>query len=154
MTYEESLQFLKKTSYSKKTIIDLDFVIMIEQIKRYQFLGMQHSLNNQIKNYDIISGSYGEEAYAVYFEDILSSNNNVELEVIDNLFELEILNFLDNIPEIPKNIFIETLGLNDGICKTRRELAKKYNMSHQGVDYHYNKTLSKVKKYIIENNLI
>jgi RNA polymerase sigma factor (sigma-70 family) len=129
------------------TKLSVDLFDKLEKILLFHHKRKQKSLNETI---DSIPGS-GYQRYYDFEEDenilmnCIKDDYDLEEEVISKVFLEETVNMLKNGDKLDYDIFMETLGLNDNIPKTRKFLAQQYGMPFQTIDKRYHKTLNKIK---------
>lgn len=133
MTEEETLEIIKSIKWFnyKKT---LELARMVLEINKYHLKLEQVSLNER-KDEEV-------DEFAINY---IKTSYNLEDTVISDINCNSILNTIIN-ESRNYDIVTEILGLNDGIPKTREELATKYYTSTQFIDYKYKSILKKLKK--------
>ena len=132
MTKEEILDMMKNIKYVnyKRT---MDLVEKVLEVNNH------HLKKDQLPLNEVIDEETGET-----FMDYIRTSYNMEDAFLS---QMNCENILANIINEPRNydIVTETLGLNDGIPKTREQLAEKYYTSEQVIDKKYKKSLGKLK---------
>ena len=132
MTKEELLDVMKNSKYVnyKRT---MDLVEKVLEVNNH------HLRKDPLPLNEVIDEETGET-----FMDYIRTSYNMEDAILS---QMNCENILDNIINEPRNydIVTETLGLNDGIPKTREQLADKYYTSKQVIDKRYKKSLGKLK---------
>ena len=83
----------------------------------------------------------------------LVNNDNVENEVINNLFKKEIMNMINELDEKNKYLILYRYGFIDGTCHTFEEIAKQEGLSRQAVEQKEKRLFAKCKKLCLENGL-
>lgn len=127
---EDLLAILRKTHYSDCKI-DEEYVNNLKIYNNIFFYSQIFSLEHFME----------VEEEPIYDYDL-------EGEVINKVTIQEIMKLFCLLPDIEKDIIIKTIGLGNEIPLTRRDLAKEYNMSPQGIDLRYHKGLNKIKSKI------
>lgn len=142
MTLDESLEVLNNCSYNYNTVINREYILMLEQVSMFQYRKQFYYGSYCTESYDLYDGKVEEN---VPFDELIISEENVEEKAVNNVFMSEIRTYLDNFSDTKKNIFIDLTGLDDDVWKTLREVGEKYNMSHQSANNNYKKVLKKVR---------
>lgn len=150
MTEEEMIFYIKQFKSAKNFANIKELVKTLQQIDLYHLSSNKLSLNDMDFSNAIETDQYNE---ALEFEQLVEhivSNVDVEEEAISNIWIEEILSTIQNEKREKYDIFVETLGLADGIPKTRGHLAEKYHCSCNNIEQKYKSTLRKVKQNAIK----
>lgn len=83
----------------------------------------------------------------------ISNDENVEDEVINELFKEELMNILNTLDEKSKNFLLYRYGFVDGVCHSLEEIAKKEGLSRQAVGQKEKRLFTKCKKICLQNGL-
>jgi len=144
MTDEEVLEYINNNNFTNYKS-NSDLVKILDKISQYHIVSKCFSLYEPL--HDFIDDIYSEsEQNDLLIESFLKHDYNLEDEVMADCFILDVVESLRGEDKKSIDIFMETLGLIDGIPKVRGELAEKYSISKQAIDLRYKKTLSKVRK--------
>lgn len=144
MDLEAMVDYVKKECYTGSYRVDNDFIKTLLKIEAFHLKGHNFSLDDKVDNYNLNGNNQNNN---ICIKDCLVSNDNTENTAIKNNIVEQILSYLeDNFKETDIDIFKEILGLVDEIPKTRRQLSKKHNISHQAIDQKYKKMLVKIKQ--------
>lgn len=147
MTLDEILEYIKNECYlAGRTSIDKNFVMQVLKISSYHKQNFKISLEDKPDYFDA-----SEDVILTkddkYLKDCIASEYDLEKEALDRYEAEELISYLENnFNEFDCEIFKEIIGLVDGIPKTNRTLAQKYNISHQAINQRYQKVLKKIQK--------
>lgn len=147
MTKDEKKKTLIETYFNEKYITD-ELMETLEIIKKLHFKGMEVYTSEESKYFKSKNNLYDGYQENDIIMDLIAAENNTEEEAINNYLIEQLLNSIEILNEREKDIFVETLGLVDGIEKTRQNLSDKYNVSRQRIDVIYKNAREKVKTYV------
>lgn len=122
MTEEEMFKVFGDGNGYKKTLTNLKHILMIAN----------NYLNEHTHNYDEFL--YLDDGDKVLLKDIISSQENIENDVINKVICENVTNYLKRISNLDAKVFIESYGLEDGICKKEKELAEELNVSRPRIN--------------------
>lgn len=152
MTIEEAIKLVSSVPSTKTNRIDEKYILMLEKIIKFHINGNQKSLSEFVNERDIEEFRYDSSLDSVKIGDLLFSTSNTEEEGIDRYFLRKAFECLASMPDddISKTIFIDLMGLSDGIVKTKNSLKEKYNITTiEGINYHYKKVMKKIKENVL-----
>lgn len=146
MSLFEMLDYVNNECNLKREV-DVDLIKLLLIIEKYHLTSNKYSFEEKIINSGNISIDNFDGDSGIYIKDVVADDYNLEEEVMRNMEADEIISYIENnFEEKNVQIFKETLGLIDGIPKTRREVSQQYGISYQAVEQRYKKTLNLVKK--------
>lgn len=112
-----------------------------------------YNLGLEVARFEKLIHNSTSDDKGVELKYFIGNDVNVEDEVINNLFKVEVMDIINQLDEKSKNMILYRYGFVDDVYHTLNEIAEKEGLTKQAISQKEKKILTKCKRLCLKNGL-